>query len=81
MRIVRGLTALTLAVLSLGVVSTMAAPTDRAITVVLAVELDSLDACDTQPAQNANIARGNIYQSLTHVSPVDGTISNGALSK
>ena len=51
-----------------------AAPTDRGITVALAVELDSLDACDTQPAQNANIARGNIYQSLTHVSPVDGKV-------
>lgn len=52
----------------------VAAPTDRGITVALAVELDSLDACDTQPAQNANIARGNIYESLTHVSPVDGKI-------
>jgi peptide/nickel transport system substrate-binding protein len=52
----------------------MAQPTDRGITVALAVELDSLDACDTQPAQNANIARGNIYQSLTHVSPVDGKV-------
>lgn len=52
----------------------LAEPTDRGITVALAVELDSLDACDTQPAQNANIARGNIYESLTHVSPVDGNV-------
>lgn len=52
----------------------LAEPTDRGITVALAVELDSLDACDTQPAQNANIGRGNIYESLTHVSPIDGKV-------
>jgi peptide/nickel transport system substrate-binding protein len=75
MRFVSGLTALTFAALSMAAIpAAMAAPTDRGITVALAVELDSLDACDTQPAQNANIARGNIYQSLTHVSPVDGKL-------
>lgn len=47
---------------------------DKPITVVLAVELDSLDPCDTQPAQNGNIARGNLFESLTHVSPVDGKV-------
>lgn len=48
--------------------------TDPAITVALATEPDSLDSCDTQPAQNANIARGNIYQSLTHVKAEDGKL-------
>lgn len=47
---------------------------DPAVTVVLAVELDSLDSCDTQPAQNANIVRGNLYESLTHVSADDATV-------
>ena len=32
---------------------------DPSITVALAVEPDSLDSCDTQPAQSANIMRGN----------------------
>ena len=31
---------------------------DKSITVVLAVEPDSLDPCDTQTAQNANVVRG-----------------------
>jgi peptide/nickel transport system substrate-binding protein len=48
---------------------------DKAITVVLAVEPNSLDPCDTQTAQNANIVRGNVFESLTHVSPVDGSIT------
>jgi len=47
---------------------------DRAITVVLAVEPDSLDPCDTQTAQNANIVRGNVYESITHVNPDDGKV-------
>ena len=47
---------------------------DRAITVVLAVEPDSLDPCDTQTAPNANVVRGNVFESLTHVSTVDGTV-------
>jgi peptide/nickel transport system substrate-binding protein len=47
---------------------------DRSITVVLPVEPNSLDPCDTQTAPNANIVRGNVFESLTHVSPVDGTI-------
>lgn len=51
-----------------------AATSNKAITVVLAVELDSLDPCDTQPAQNANVVRGNVFESLTHVSPVSGKI-------
>lgn len=51
-----------------------AQPTDRGITVVLPVEPDSLDSCDTQTAQNANVTRGNLYQSLTHVSPEDGSV-------
>ena len=38
-------------------------------------EPDSLDPCDTQTAQNANVVRGNVFESLTHVSPVDGTSS------
>jgi len=54
--------------------ATFAQPTDRAITVVLPVEPDSLDPCDTQTAQNANVVRGNVFESLTHVSPVDGTV-------
>ncbi len=47
---------------------------DRSITVVLAVEPDSLDPCDTQTAPNSNIVRGNVLESLTHVSPVDGSV-------
>lgn len=47
---------------------------DPAITVALAVEPNSLDACDTQPSDNANVSRGNIYQSLTHVKAEDGTV-------
>ncbi len=57
-----------------GMSSAYATPIDPAITVAVAVEPDSLDSCDTQPAQNANIARGNIYQSLTHVKPEDGKL-------
>ncbi len=64
--------AVALAALSAG--AAFAQATDKAITVVLAVEPDSLDSCDTQTAQNANVSRGNIYQSLTHVSPVDGSV-------
>jgi peptide/nickel transport system substrate-binding protein len=52
----------------------LAQATDKAITVVLAVEPDSLDPCDTQTASNANVVRGNIFESLTHVSPVDGSV-------
>lgn len=76
MNITTGLKALGLAALVSTAIAApvLAQPTDRGITVVLAVELDSLDACDTQPAQNANIARGNIYESLTHVSPVTGEV-------
>lgn len=48
---------------------------DKPITVVLAIELDSLDPCDTQPAQNANVVRGNVFESLTRVSPVDGKVA------
>ena len=48
--------------------------TDRAITVVLPVEPDSVDSCDTQTAQNANVVRQNVYESITHVSPKDGTV-------
>lgn len=51
-----------------------AKPVDPAITVVLAVEPNSVDACDTQPADNANVSRGNIYQSLTHVKAEDGKL-------
>jgi hypothetical protein len=63
MNISKGLKALGLAALmSTALAQTaMAEPTDRGITVALAVELDSLDACDTQPAQNANIAPGRRY--------------------
>jgi peptide/nickel transport system substrate-binding protein len=50
------------------------APTDKGITVALAVEPDSLDPCDTQTAQNANVSRSNIYESLTRVSPDDGKV-------
>ncbi len=53
---------------------TLAAPTDRAITVVLPTEPDSLDSCDTQTAVNANVTKDNVYESLTKVSPVDGTV-------
>ncbi|CAN7711683.1 ABC transporter substrate-binding protein [Neorhizobium tomejilense] len=53
---------------------TLAETSNKAITVVLAVELDSLDPCDTQPAQNANITRGNIFESLTHVNPTQGKV-------
>lgn len=76
MKVTARLNALGFAVLATTAMASLAhaQPTDRGITVVLAVELDSLDACDTQPAQNANIARGNIYESLTHVSPVDGNV-------
>ena len=35
----------------------LAAPTDRAITVVLPTEPDSLDTCDTQTAENANVTK------------------------
>ncbi len=52
----------------------MAQPVDPAVTVALAVEPNSLDSCDTQPADNANVARGNIYQSLTHVKAKDGSV-------
>ena len=37
----------------------LAQSTDKAITVVLAVEPDSIDSCDTQTAQNANVVLGN----------------------
>ena len=76
MNIRSGLKALSIAPLALTATVSwaVAQPTDRGITVALAVELDSLDACDTQPAQNANIVRGNVYESLTHVSPVDATV-------
>src|SRR3954454_19424405 len=47
---------------------------DTPFTVVLAVEPDSVDPCDTQTAQNANVARGNVFESLTHVSPVNGQV-------
>lgn len=52
----------------------LGAPTDRGITVVLPTDLGSLDTCDTQSAQNANILRGNVYEALTRISPVDGSI-------
>lgn len=58
-----------------GLSSAFAQPGDPSITVALVAEPDSLDSCDTQPAQNANIARGNIYQSLTHVKPDDGQLA------
>jgi peptide/nickel transport system substrate-binding protein len=54
--------------------TTLAAPTDRAITVALPTEPDSLDSCDTQTAVNANVVKDNVYESLTKVSPVDGTV-------
>jgi peptide/nickel transport system substrate-binding protein len=57
-----------------GTGAALAQPTNRAITVVLPVPPDSLDPCDTQTAQNANVVRGNVFESLTHVSPVDGTV-------
>ena len=47
---------------------------DKSITLVLAVEPDSLDPCDTQTAQNANVSRQNIFESLTHVSTRDGSV-------
>src|SRR3569623_736332 len=50
------------------------APTDKGITVALAVEPDSRDPSDTQTAQNANVSRSNIYESLTRVSPDDGKV-------
>lgn len=52
----------------------LGAPTDRSITVVLPTDLGSLDTCDTQSAQNANILRGNVYEALTRISPLDGTV-------
>ncbi|WP_245293062.1 ABC transporter substrate-binding protein [Rhizobium acidisoli] len=58
----------------LGGTPARAEKSDKAITVVLAVELDSLDPCDTQPAQNANVVRGNVFESLTRVSPVNGKV-------
>jgi peptide/nickel transport system substrate-binding protein len=41
---------------------------------VFPTDLGSLDTCDTQTVQNANILRGNVYEALTRISPVDGTI-------
>jgi len=52
----------------------VAQPTDRAITVVLPTEPDSLDPCDTQTATNGNVSKDNIFESLTKVSPEDGTV-------
>ena len=70
-----GLTAAALtAAAILATVPAQAQKTDKAITVVLAVELDSLDPCDTQQAQNANIMRGNVFESLTRVNPADGKV-------
>ncbi|CAN5345775.1 ABC transporter substrate-binding protein [soil metagenome] len=54
--------------------ASLAQTADRSITVVLAVEADSLDPCDTQTAQNANVSRQNIFESLTHVSTKDGQV-------
>lgn len=45
-----------------------------AITIVLPVEPESIDPCDTQAAPNANVVRGNVFESLTHVSPKDGSV-------
>ncbi|HTN60701.1 MAG TPA: ABC transporter substrate-binding protein [Devosia sp.] len=72
----RGLVAVMAAGLMISTHTTtvFAQPTDRAITVVLAVEPDSIDPCDTQTAQNANVVRGNVFESLTKVSPVDGQV-------
>ena len=67
-----GLVTLVLA-LSAGTAA-MAQGTDGNITIVLPVEPPSLDPCDTQTADNANVVRGNIFESLTHVSPVNGKI-------
>ena len=47
---------------------------DRAITIALPVEPDSIDPCDTQTANNANVVRGNVFESLTHVSTKDGSV-------
>jgi peptide/nickel transport system substrate-binding protein len=52
----------------------LAAPTDRAITVVLPTEPESLDSCDSQTAVNANVVKDNVYESLTKVSPADGSV-------
>jgi peptide/nickel transport system substrate-binding protein len=70
----------TAALLAAGAVSLTAATAalaqgqDKPFTVVLAVEPDSVDPCDTQTAQNANVVRGNVFESLTHVSPVNGQV-------
>lgn len=64
------------AVLLLGAVpfAALAQSTDKAITVALSIEPDSLDSCDTQTAQNANVVLGNVYETLTQVSTKDGTV-------
>ncbi|MEB5967389.1 ABC transporter substrate-binding protein [Comamonas testosteroni] len=53
----------------------MAQKAEKPLTVVLAQELDSLDPCDTQQAQNANIVRANVFESLTRVNPLDGKVA------
>lgn len=68
------LTACAACLLSLPVNAQAALKANPSLTIVLATEPDSLDSCDTQPAQNANIVRGNLYQSLTHVKPQDGKL-------
>ncbi|MDR6817430.1 peptide/nickel transport system substrate-binding protein [Neorhizobium sp. 2083] len=67
---------ITCALLAVGcwAAQTSASPSARKITVALAAELDSLDACDTQTSQNGNITRGNVYESLTRVNPDDGKV-------
>jgi peptide/nickel transport system substrate-binding protein len=63
------------AAITLTAVPAQAQPkSNKGITVVLAVELDSLDPCDTQQAQNANVLRGNVYESLTRINPADGKV-------
>ncbi|HEY4201976.1 MAG TPA: ABC transporter substrate-binding protein [Devosiaceae bacterium] len=60
--------------ISVSATSVFAQDNSRGITVVLANEPDSVDPCDTQTAQNANVSLGNIFETLTHVSPVDGSV-------
>jgi peptide/nickel transport system substrate-binding protein len=47
---------------------------NKSLTIALAIELDSLDPCDTQQAQNANVVRGNVFESLSRVNPADGKV-------
>ena len=47
---------------------------DPAIAIAIAVEPDSLDACDIEAAQNGQITRGNLYETLTRIDADEGTV-------